>query len=146
MKLLVLRAWMFLLLLPGAVVPLVQSAEISEADATAIRTVIEAQLAAFAADDEAKAFSFASSTIREMFQTPQNFIAMVRDSYPVVYRPASVLFLEPEAAGENDVEQQVQMSDSDGQFWMAIYRMQHQPDGSWLINGCMLARTKGALT
>jgi len=33
-----------------------------------------------------------------MFETPQNFMAMVQDAYPVVYRPEKLLFLA--AAGK----------------------------------------------
>src|SRR4051812_41277878 len=73
-----------------------QTNAISEADAWSIRGIIEAQLAAFSADDAEVAFSFASDAIRKTFGTADKFLAMVKASYPVVYRPASVLFLDAE--------------------------------------------------
>ena len=62
---------------------------------------------------------------------------MVKASYPVVYRPASVLFLGPEQI-DDEVMQGVQMSDDEGGLWLALYRMQRQPDDSWRIGGCIL--------
>jgi hypothetical protein len=51
---------------------LAQADAIPRADAQAIRSVIEAQLAAFAADDAEKAFSFASEGIQKTFGSPDN--------------------------------------------------------------------------
>jgi len=118
---------------------------LADADAQAIRSVIEAQLDAFSADDAEKAFSFASADIRDTFGTAEVFMAMVKLSYPVVYRPASVLFLEPERIDE-EVIQPVQMSDADGALWLAMYRMQRQPDSSWRIGGCVLTSLAGSST
>jgi len=139
------RWWLLVVALvsAGSVCP--QNPLITEADTQSIRAVIEAQLAAFRSDDAAKAFSFASEGIRRTFATPENFMAMVQGSYPVVYRPASVLFLKPERIGE-EVIQRVQMSDGEGRLWMALYRMQRQPDDSWLINGCVLTAMEGSRT
>ena len=60
------------------------SAQISETSAQAVKETVQAQLAAFAADDAIRAFSYAAPTIRDMFQTPDNFMAMVQRAYPVV--------------------------------------------------------------
>jgi len=109
----------------------------NEQDGAEIRAVIESQLAAFAADDAARAFSFASPNIQRMFGTPDDFMAMVKSSYPVVYRPASVLF-KPLQHVEDASIQVVQMSDAGGHVWLAVYRMQRQADGSWRIDGCVL--------
>jgi hypothetical protein len=120
-----------------------QTDAISEADARSIRTIIEAQLAAFSADDAQAAFSFASDGIRKTFSTAENFLAMVKESYPVVYRPASVLFLEPEKVAE-EIMQGVEMSDDTDRLWLAIYRMQRQPDNTWRIDGCVLKSLPGS--
>jgi hypothetical protein len=112
---------------------------VSPTDARAVRAVIEAQLEAFQRDDGPRAFSYAAPGIREAFGTPEKFMAMVREQYAVVYRPRSVSFEEPLMAGE-DLVQPVRITDGDGHAWMAIYPMAKQPDGSWRINGCHLAR------
>jgi hypothetical protein len=112
---------------------------ISGADARAVRQVIEAQLEAFRRDDAARAFSYAAPGLRDSFGTPEKFMAMVREQYAVVYRPRSVSFEEPLIVGE-DLVQPVRMTDGYGHAWMAIYPMARQPDGSWRIHGCHLAR------
>src|SRR5579863_5743434 len=78
-----------------ALIALASAAEprLSGADEKAIRTVVQAQLDAFSIDDGAKAFSYAAPSIREQFGIPEVFMAMVREGYPVVYRPASVSFM-----------------------------------------------------
>ena len=122
-----------------------QAADVSAVDAKAARAVIEGQLAALAADDAKRAFGYAAPALREQFGTPENFIEMVRTSYPVVYRPASVLFLEPQwLAGE--LVQGVHMSDEHGVLWLALYRLQRQKNKSWRISACQLVQAEGRVT
>ncbi|HEY4956607.1 MAG TPA: DUF4864 domain-containing protein, partial [Caldimonas sp.] len=104
--------------------------------------VVEAQLAAFAADDAKRAFSYAAPSIREMFGTPERFVAMVRAGYPVVYRPASVNFLLPVRV-EGQIVQGVHLTDGEGALWLAIYRLERQPDKSWRISGCEVQPASG---
>jgi hypothetical protein len=112
---------------------------LSGPDAAAVREVIEAQLDAFRRDDAQRAFSFAAPGIRQIFGTAENFIQMVRTSYAVVYRPQSVKFERFEVL-DDEVFQPVRLTDAQGQAWIALYAMERQPDGSWRINGCQLAR------
>ena len=118
---------------------------VTAADAKAVRAVIQSQLDAFAADDAPRAFALAAPAIRLLFGNPDNFIAMVRTGYPVVYRPATVNFLQPEAV-DGDVLQRVQMTDAAGRSWMAIYRVQRQVDRSWRIGGCEVVEAQGRFT
>lgn len=113
--------------------------KVSKAVAARVRSVIEAQLAAFAADDAERAFSYAAPSIRELFGGAGAFIAMVRSRYPVVYRPASVDFLEP-LPRQRDVLQAVRMADADGAVWIAVYVLERQRGGAWRIAGCELRR------
>ena len=106
------------------------------------RQTIGAQLAAFAADDAQQAFSYASPTIQETFITARNFMDMERIAYPVVYRPGSLSFQVPYLQG-NEVWQTVEMRDSEGVPWTAIYTLLRQPDGLWRISGCVLRRGLG---
>jgi hypothetical protein len=134
------------LVVATAVVPLCGVAQdVSAADAKAARMLIEAQLAAFAADDAARAFSYAAPAIQTIFGTPERFLSMVRDSYPVVYRPASVSFLQPEWVGGKLV-QRVQMVDAAGAPWMVVYELERQNDRSWRISACVAGRSQGRAT
>ena len=118
---------------------------LTAADASAVREVIEAQLDAFQKDDAQRAFSYATSGIREAFRTPENFLEMVRTSYPVVYRPRTVTFEAPQWI-DDVLVQPVRLTDADGRTWVALYPMQREPDGTWRINGCQLARLAGQET
>jgi len=108
-------------------------------DRASVQSVIEAQLAAFAADDAEQAFSYASATIQKTFITARNFMDMVRIAYPVVYRPARIRFQIPVTSNE-EAWQTVQMRDAAGKDWTALYTLQRQTNGIWKINGCVLKR------
>lgn len=118
---------------------------VSTDDTRAVRAVVEAQLSAFAADDAKRAFSYAAPSIREMFGTPDRFMQMVRAGYPVVYRPASVVFLNPEWV-EGQLVQGVHLTDASGALWLAVYRLERQPDKSWRISGCDVQPSSGKMT
>lgn len=120
-----------------------QAASLSPADEKNVRATVQAQLAAFAADDADKAFSYAAPKVREALGTAAGFMAMVRQAYPVVYRPASVAFLKPESQ-DGQVIQRVQMVDASGDAWLAIYSLQRE-GSSWLISGCVVVANKGRM-
>lgn len=115
---------------------------VSPADARAAQAVVRAQLDAFAADDAKKAFSFAAPDVQGMFGTAERFMAMVRSGYGVVYRPASVAFMPPEA-DDDGVILRVQMTDQQGASWLATYRVVRMRDRSWRIGACVLAPNQG---
>ena len=138
MKLLMIWSLAALLAMPA--LTMAKDAPVTAAEARAVRSIIESQLDAFAKNDPVRAFSFAAPPIRRMFQTPERFMAMVRQAYPVVYRPASVTFLKPERIGGATI-QVVRMTDSDGAPWLALYRMTREADKSWRIGGVELSRT-----
>jgi Domain of unknown function (DUF4864) len=106
-------------------------------DARAIRAVVEAQLSAIAADDDALAFSYASPSIRRQFDDASSFMTMVRQGYPMLIRPTETLFSQPRAV-QGDVLEVVRLRDQDGRPWLATYDLQRQPDRSWRINGCLV--------
>lgn len=101
-----------------------------------IRQTIQSQIEAFQADDFARAFTFASPTIKGMFGTPENFGAMVRNGYPMVYRPAEVQMMElREVAG--DLWQRVRITDQAGAGWYLDYMMVETAEG-WQINAVQI--------
>lgn len=120
-----------------------QAASPSPADMRDVRATVQGQLDAFAADDAAKAFSFAAPVVRERMGSPERFMAMVRAGYPVVYRPASVAFLIPDVLADGTAVQRVQMTDGRGDLWLATYTLQRQKDKSWRITGCDVQSNKG---
>jgi hypothetical protein len=115
------------------------AADLADADRTAIRSVIENQLAAFQQDDGTTAFSYAAPPIKQKFGNPATFMRMVRSGYAPVYRPRSVEFADmTEIAGSP--AQRVVVVGPDGFTYLAVYIMERQLDGRWLIGGCILRR------
>lgn len=138
--------WGLLAALCLAGAPAAQAGVLGAAQARQVRAVVEAQLAAFAADDAERAYSFAAPNVRRLFPNPGLFMAMVRSGYPVVYRPASVAFLKPERGDDGSVIQAVQMTNASGDMWLAVYRLQRQPGKAWRISGCAVERNEGHAT
>lgn len=98
-----------------------------------VRSVISSQIDAFLEDDFVTAFDFASPMIQGMFGTPERFGAMVRNGYPMVWRPADVEFLSTEDR-DGAVIQNVRITDGTGRLFLLEYEMIETEDG-WLING-----------
>jgi hypothetical protein len=99
--------------------------------------VIESQLQAFLKDDGSMAFSFATPAIQAIFQTPDNFMAMVRAGYQPVYRPRAVSFKDI-VEFNGGPAQRVIVVGPDGVPVMAVYPMRRMQDGTWRIDGCYL--------
>lgn len=102
----------------------------------AVTGVIRQQLDAFLADDLDLAFGFASPAIKGIFQNPEMFGAMVRNGYPMVWRPGQVTFGQTESSGDR-VLQTVIITDQAGRIHALEYEM--SPAGAdWQINGVRL--------
>jgi hypothetical protein len=151
---LVLRRWMFALVVVPVLGTVLGTAaawaqtpatDVGATDRDAIRRVIGDQMAAFRRDDAVAAFGFATREIRDQFGTPERFMAMVREGYPAVYRPSEVR-VGALVRLNGRLTQLVDVVGPDGVPHTAMYFMEHQPDGSWLIGGCMLAVAPGATT
>ncbi len=101
-----------------------------------IQQVIQSQIDAFLADDFARAFTFASPSIKGLFGTPETFGTMVKRGYPMVHRPAQVEMGElREVAG--NLWQRVRIVDQAGRAHLLDYMMVETPEG-WQINAVQL--------
>ena len=115
-----------------------QAEGLAASDQAAIAAVIRDQIAAFRVDDAKRAFGYASPAIQAKFGTPEEFLDMVRSGYVQVYRAREVSFRE--IALEQGVPvQAVEIRGADGTGVLALYFMERQPDGSWKINGVIIA-------
>ena len=127
-----------LVLLAAAPVRAAPPSGIGDADRHAIEQVIASQIDAFRHDDGDGAFGFASPTLREMFGDTATFMAMVRRGYPQVYRPRDYSF-DGLVDMNGSIVQRVEIVGPDGTTALALYTMEHEPDGSWKIAGCQIA-------
>lgn len=107
----------------------------------AIEATIQGQISAFLADDVAKAFSFAAPNIKTIFGTAENFGAMVKQGYPMVYHPTAVRMLELRTVAGN-LWQRVMVTDDAGRTHLLDYQMLETPEG-WEINGVQLLPEAG---
>lgn len=101
-----------------------------------IQETIQNQIEAFQADDFAKAFAFASPNIKGIFGTAENFGLMVREGYPMVYRPSEVKMMDLRDVAGN-LWQRVRITDQAGQAHYLDYMMIETPEG-WQINAVQL--------
>lgn len=120
------------------------AATLTPKDEKSVREVVQGQLAAFAADNAVKAFSYAAPNIRQSMVSAKQFMAMVRENYAVVYRPVSVSFFKPERM-DAGVVQAVQLTDENDVLWMAFYTLQRQKNRLWRITGCVVKSATGRM-
>jgi len=115
------------------------AAPLSDADVGEIRAVIARQIEAFRHGDADEAFVLASPRIRSAFRTPEKFMRDVRTSFAPIARSVSAAF-GAVLILDDEVVQQVKLTDRSSRIWRAYYPMQRQRDGTWRANGCQLVR------
>lgn len=108
------------------------------AEAPGIEATIAAQFDAFLKDDIARAFSFASPGIQGLFGDHHRFGQMVRNGYPMVWRPSEVRFLKLREV-KGALWQRVFVRDRAGGVHLLDYQMV-RIDGNWRINGVHILR------
>ena len=118
---------------------------LEDGDKGEIRRVIEQQIDAFRHDDAAGAYAFAAPAIQRVMPSADEFLAMVKRSYPPVYRPRSFAFVEGRDGEAHGADQAVTIQAEDGTDWVALYSLAKQPDGAWRITGCVLVKAPGTL-
>ena len=115
------------------VLSMLWSALPGQAQTAEIRDTIAGQIDAFQRDDFETAFTYASPSIKRIFGNASNFGRMVREGYPMVFRPAGMSFGGLERISGRTV-QTVFFTDASGQVFEAAYDMVETANG-WQING-----------
>ena len=136
----IVLAW-FMSALPGVAF----AQRVSEDDVLEIRSVIFRQIEALQRDNADEAFSLASPRLRAAFKTPENFMRDVRASLGPLYRSAALAF-RTMLILDDEVVQQVKVTDRFGAAWSVFYPMQRQKDGTWRTNGIQLVREASVST
>jgi Domain of unknown function (DUF4864) len=119
------------------------AASAEELTADHSRAIIERQFEAFARDDAGAAYALADPTIKEKFVDADHFLAMVRELYPPVYRHRSVEFGAFTESGD-EASLRSTLVDDDSVVWTALYSLRREPNGDWLISGCILVKSEGS--
>ncbi len=120
--------------------------DVSPGDKTEFQRIITSQIEAFRVDDGQKAYSFAAPIVQKLFPSPDTFMAMVKQGYPQVYRPQSFKFEEAALDPVGRPSQKVLIVGPNGQAYEALYTMEKQADGTWLIAGCSILEVPGVNT
>ena len=113
-------------------------APLPAAEWTAIKRIIGDQLAALRSGDAARAFSFASTGIRDQFDDAPTFLLMVRQRYGVLLTARYTEFLEG-AVIDGHTIQPLRLVMSDDTVLVALYEMQRDERDGWRIAGCVIA-------
>jgi hypothetical protein len=117
-----------------------------DADIKAAQSSIDAQIRAFLANDNARAYSYAAPGIQRIFPTVDAFMGMVERAYQPVWHPKSYMFGKAEENSATSVTQHVLVVGPDGKDYEAIYTLELQPDGVFRITSVSLqaSNTVGA--
>jgi hypothetical protein len=136
-------AWslVFCAVLMGAVYasdpPQVPGGPAPAASTQVVQQVVREQLSALASQDAMHAFALADQDLRTQFGTAEAFLATVREQYPMLLHPTSMLFLKPETDGTIAM-QRVRLSDDEGSSWTLTYLLNRTPENQWRISGCVV--------
>lgn len=117
-----------------------------EAEIRAAQSSIEAQIRAFLAGENETAYSYAAPSIRRIFPTVEQFMAMVKNGYQPVWKPRDFAFGDAKEMSPTSIIQKVLVTGPDGKNYEAVYTLEMQDDGTFRITGVSLrgARTLGA--
>lgn len=117
-----------------------------EAEVKSAQTTIDGQMKALLADDGAAAYGFAAPNIKRIFPTVDSFMGMVTKGYAPVRRPQSYAFGKVQEMSATTIIQQVMIVGPDGKDYEAVYTLERQPDGRYLITGCSLRASNSLST
>lgn len=135
-----------ILLLSAVILNLAPSTAWSgDAEVKAAQGVIESQLRAFQEDDHAGAYSFAAPNVKRIFPTLDSFMSMVTNGYAPVRKPRNYAFGKVQEMSPTSIIQQVLIVGPDGKDYEAVYTLELQPDGRYLVTGVSL-RASNALS
>jgi hypothetical protein len=105
---------------------------LAQADREGIRDTIRGQLRALATHDAGEAFAKLAPSAQHYFGKPDNFLQiMKRDLAPVV-ATKQFAFLGVEQV-RNGAYQEVQLTNSDGEDWLARFQLERESAGDWRV-------------
>lgn len=132
---------MRLVLILALSLALAPAAPRAEPPAAAIEAVIADQIGDFQRDDLAGAFAHAAPSIQEKFGGPERFGRMVRQGYPMIWRPSRWETRELTQTRRGWVQTML-FVDAEGRHFEADYLMERR-NGTWRIAGVRLRKLPG---
>ena len=106
-----------------------------------VQDTISSQIDAFKQNDIKKAYTFAAPNIQAQFPSPEVFGLMVRNGYPVIWRPKSFKFTEFKDLGNRCI-QRVLFQSYKGSLEYYDYILEKK-DNAWKIAGVLTINLAG---
>jgi len=114
----------------------------SHTDRHSIEDAVRVELRALVAQDAKRAFATLAPSAQSFFGKPDKFLRSVAEEMPPILLTRTFAFLGAERT-ENRTVQQVLITDSLGQQWLAEFQVERQQAGDWRIKGCVVAAAPG---
>ena len=96
--------------------------------------IIESQIQAFLDENAELAYSYAAPLIKMKFNSPSEFMFMVKNYYEPVYNPKQFYFIDARYF-EGAIYHQLQVISQQDESFLATYSL-IQDGGKWKISGC----------
>ena len=106
-----------------------------------VRNTISSQIEAFKENNIKKAYKFAAPNIQAQFPSPDVFGLMVRNGYPVIWRPKNFKFTKFQDLGDKSI-QRVLFQSYDGRLETYDYILE-KFDDLWKIAGVLTINLAG---
>ena len=115
---------------------------LSEVERNHIRAAVRGQIHALASRDADQAFSYLAPGTKDFFSDPTNFLQTLnRQMIPMMHAKRFLMAeLEREAL---DAVQTVVLTGPKNNEWLARFKVERQPDGSWRVKSCHMELAKG---
>ena len=106
-----------------------------------VQNTISSQIEAFKENNIKKAYTFAAPNIQAQFSNPEVFGLMVKNGYPIIWRPKSFKFTKFQDLGNKSI-QRVLFQSHDGRLETYDYMLEKYDD-LWKIAGVLTINLAG---
>ena len=106
-----------------------------------VKKVISSQLMAFKEKNIEKAYSFAAPNIQRQFFNAENFGLMVKNGYPVIWKPKSYQFVKFSSNGTRSIQRVLFRSSTDA--LLTYDYLLEKFSNEWRIAGVIQVNTEG---
>ena len=106
-----------------------------------VKKVITSQLMAFKESNVEKAFTFAAPNIKRQFLNAENFGLMVKNGYPVIWRPKNYQFVKFSSNGTRSIQRVLFRSTTDA--LLTFDYLLEKFSNEWRIAGVIQVNTEG---
>ena len=106
-----------------------------------VKRVISSQLMAFKERNVEKAYSFAAPNIKKQFFNAKNFGLMVKNGYPVIWRPKNYQFVKFSSNGTRSIQRVLFKSTTDA--LLTYDYLLEKFSNEWRIAGVIQVNTEG---